>query len=212
MAVACRPEVRPVSRQGTPRTLSNLLLVKRNLLVALILVVASSCSRDVKALDVHPPETSTTTVPVPTTPVGEMLLQDTDVSCDEASQGRDELLLLRAFRSARLSGRGAEACLSVEAMDGFYCRPEAPCSSADFERFPGPGCLYACPGYALVNVRIFGRDSKPPAYILDIDRVEDADAPPSGGTASEGVTLGMGTQYGTGALNRFLIISASGAP
>ena len=102
----------------------------------------------------------------------------------------------------------------MEAMDGFYCRPERPCSAEGFETLtPGPGCLYECPGHPLVNISIFGRDSEPPRYVLHIHRVrEDGASPGTGGTGAEGVTLARGTQYGTGATKSLLITFASGAP
>jgi hypothetical protein len=52
---------------------------------------------------------------------------------------------MSAFLAARQGGSGAEDCLAPEAL-GSYCGPARACTSDDFDRDPGPICLYECKG------------------------------------------------------------------
>lgn len=68
-------------------------------------------------------------------------------SCADAVTSGSVATLMAAFERARVLGRGAEACLAEQAAVA-YCGPR-PCTQAEFDRTPGPLCLYSCNGYAV---------------------------------------------------------------
>ena len=68
-------------------------------------------------------------------------------SCAQAAQSGSVETLMAAFEHARALGRGAEGCLGGQATSA-YCGPRK-CSQAEFDRTPGPLCLYSCNGYAV---------------------------------------------------------------
>lgn len=168
---------------------------------AIVVLLGAGCQRSVDSADSRPsalPSTSTTSASasLSTTTTTELhdgvALGETTLSCEQAVQQPDPIALLQAFRRARLNGHGAEGCLSVEALS-FYCRANHPCAVEDFDRDPGPGCLYECPDSRLVDVSLYQLSSAPPTYILRIDR---DDGGPRGGTGAEGVTIGAGRPVG----------------
>ena len=98
------------------------------------------------------------------------------------------MVVLQAFRAARLAGHGAEACITKEALAN-YCDVET-CDDAAWASDPGPVCLYECPDADLEEIAWYSAESEPPKYIL---RVEMAAAKgPRVGSGTEGVLIGRG--------------------
>lgn len=121
--------------------------------------------------------------------VNERPLADTSMSCEEATQQDDPMLVVRAFRSARLRGSGAEACLTKEALLG-YCDVTG-CSDLDWLRDPGPVCLYGCPDGELKQISWYSRESQPPTFKLRVERTPSGEATRVG-NSTEAVTVGRG--------------------
>jgi hypothetical protein len=91
------------------------------------------------------PTTDASTVSVTLTPIG------SSPSCDEATRARTPDALLSAFRAARVRGAGAEHCLTAHALTA-YCTASHPCSD-EFQKSPGPICLYDCGGYRVKDMK-----------------------------------------------------------
>ena len=157
--------------------------------VLALLVGACSDDGDEGASDAIEPATTSTTV------VNERPIPDTDVSCAQASRQDDPMVLLGAFRAARLAGQGAEACLTAEGSTG-YCEVE-PCGEEDWLRTPGPICLYDCPDGELTDIAWYSLDSQPPTYVLRIER-DVTGVGARAGSGAEAVTIGRGVSATSG--------------
>jgi hypothetical protein len=78
-----------------------------------------------------------------------LLLVDPAASptCQQASARRNPVLLISAFRAARLRGHGAEGCLTAEALSHY---DDAHCGETALVSSPGPLVLYRCLSHRLV--------------------------------------------------------------
>lgn len=72
-------------------------------------------------------------------------------TCAHAVATSDPSALVAAFINARMSGRGAEGCLTRDALST-YCSERLPCADVVFmTSSPGPICLYRCNGYHITG-------------------------------------------------------------
>jgi hypothetical protein len=138
---------------------------------------------------------------------------DSSPSCDEATGAGTPDALLSAFRAARVQGSGAEHCLTAEALTA-YCTASHPCSD-EFQRSPGPICLYDCGGYRVKDIS------------FEVTRAGDGtfsvyvgiDAQPgvaSGGSSAgypasayEHLTIGPGMPFGSARTAPLVIVEAT---
>ena len=105
------------------------------------------------------------------------------------------MVVLQAFRAARLRGTGAEGCITKEASTA-YCDVRT-CDDVAWRSDPGPICLYACPDAGVVAISWYSRESEPPHYKLRVEM-----SPGNGarrGGATEGVLIGRGVAADGGA-------------
>ena len=132
-------------------------------------------------------------------------------NCQEAAASGSAEALVSAFRAARLSGRGAEGCLTAAALSR-YCGPR-PCGPGLFSGpkapSPGPICLYACNDLAVRAIALEGAERDRSGALWVTLMVSGQ----SGGTArtidNEELRLGAGVPSTSSLRQPMVILDAS---
>lgn len=78
---------------------------------------------------------------------------DKSPTCSAAVRSKSLDQLISAFKAARLGGRGAEQCLTPEALRASYAT-EAECPEDFYNHAPEPPFLYRCGSYRVVAINV----------------------------------------------------------
>ena len=156
-------------------------------MVAIVLLVATGCSETRRENGHGPAPTAaptTTTSAVTTT-----IALPAAASCRDAVQSSDPLVLVAAFRAARIAGRGAEGCLTREGLASYS---DAGCTDEELAKAPGPVILYRCAYHRVMEIHVTPYVRVPTDVNLSVTLSGGAESV----VISENLTIGRGVPVG----------------
>lgn len=102
-------------------------------------------------------------------------LLDDAPSCADASRQSDITVFMSAFGAARMTGAGAEDCLTATALDHYCDADGAACTDHQLDFAPGPNCLYACYSGRLSAFQVDSRPAAAGGYEVYLSAQYDGD-------------------------------------